>query len=90
MSKPMHSLTARMQRMRMRLQSYDITVKYMKGTETHFADALSRAHSNKVMPHNLFDYVLSVAAISHLDADIMRIANETEKDETLQEVIKHT
>ena len=90
MTKPMHSLTARMQRMRMRLQNYDITLKYTKGTDMHFADTLSRAHTMKILPNNLFDDTISVAAISHMDADVERIIRETKKDETLQEVIAYT
>ena len=45
MEKPIHELSARMQRMRMRLQNYNIKVTHVKGTHMYFADTLSRAHT---------------------------------------------
>ena len=44
--KPIHSTPKRLQRMRLRLQSYDIRVKYKKGTTMYLADTLSRAYFN--------------------------------------------
>ena len=47
--KPIHSAPKRLQRMRLRLQSYDIrvdSVEYKKGTTMYLADTLSRAYLN--------------------------------------------
>ena len=42
--KPIHSSPKRLQRMRLRLQNYDIQVEYKKGETMFLADTLSRAH----------------------------------------------
>ena len=44
--KPIHSAPKRLQRMRLRLQSYDIRVEYKKGATMYLADTLSRAYLN--------------------------------------------
>ena len=44
--KPVHSAPKRLQRMRLRLQSYDIRVEYKKGATMYLADTLSRAYLN--------------------------------------------
>ena len=44
--KPIHSAPKRLQRMRLRLQSYDIRVEYKKGIMMYLADTLSRAYLN--------------------------------------------
>ena len=43
---PIHSAPKRLQRMRLRLQSYDIRVEYKKGATMYLADTLSRAYLN--------------------------------------------
>lgn len=42
--KPIHTSPKRLQRMRLRLQNYDIQVEYKKGETTFLADTLSRAY----------------------------------------------
>ena len=42
--KPIHSSPKRLQRMRLRLQNYDIQVEYKKGTTMFLADTLSQAY----------------------------------------------
>ena len=44
--KPIHSAPKRLQRMRLRLHSYDIRVEYKKGAMMYLADTLSRACLN--------------------------------------------
>ena len=46
MAKPIHKLSPRMQRMRMRLQNYDLSLTHIKGTMMFIADALPQAHSH--------------------------------------------
>ena len=41
--KPLHSAPKRLQRMLLRLQKFDITIRYKKGTDVFIADMLSRA-----------------------------------------------
>ena len=42
--KPLNQISPRLQRMMLRLQKYDLDVKYVKGKYLHVVDALSRAH----------------------------------------------
>ena len=42
--KPVHNAPKRLQRMRLRLQSYDIRVEYKKGTMMYVACTLSRTY----------------------------------------------
>ena len=46
--KPLNAAPKRLQRMLLRLQKYDLRVKYKKGTTMHVADTLSRAHLPEV------------------------------------------
>ncbi|XP_062516385.1 uncharacterized protein K02A2.6-like [Corticium candelabrum] len=41
--KPLQAAPKRLQRMLLRIQRYDITIRYKKGTDMHLADTLSRA-----------------------------------------------
>ena len=84
--KPLHTLSARMQRMRMRLQNYNIVIVHIKGSEMYFADALSRAHTADKRPSDLFDTELAVATIG-VDPDVLEtIRKETSEDDCLIEV----
>ena len=44
MQKPLCQVSPRLQRMLLKLQKYNFTVKYTRGKDMHIADALSRAH----------------------------------------------
>ncbi|KAJ8365224.1 hypothetical protein SKAU_G00140550 [Synaphobranchus kaupii] len=44
LKKPLHTASARLQRMMLRLQRYNLNVIYKRGKELYVADALSRAH----------------------------------------------
>ena len=48
MRKPLHSAPSRLQRMLLRLQKFNLKVKYKKGKEMFLADTLSRAHLTSV------------------------------------------
>ena len=76
--------------MRMGLQNYDLNVTYIKGEHMYFADTMSRAHTNRTTPNNLFDNQLTVAALSFGDMNLGQIANETSNDPILREVIEFT
>ena len=43
-TKPLYKVSARLQRMLLKLQNYDLSVKYVKGKDLHVADTLSRAY----------------------------------------------
>ena len=42
--KPLHQASPRLQRMLLRLQKYDLNIKYVSGKHLHVADTLSWAH----------------------------------------------
>ena len=88
LNKPIHKLSARMQRMRMRLQNYNITVTHIKGSNMFFADTLSRAHTTQTEPSNLFDNTTMIAEIGFVDEHLEDIKTETKNDDTIQEVIR--
>ena len=52
MNKDLAKCPKRLQNMLMRLQKYDVTVKYYPGKKMFLADTLSRAYVNTVVVHN--------------------------------------
>ena len=83
MAKPVHKISTRMQRMRMRLQNYDLSLQYINGSKMYFADTLSRAHTTSLSPENIFDDQLSVAEVNTVTNDINRLIKESSEDTTL-------
>ena len=90
LSKPLHTLSARMQRMRMQLQNYDITAVYRPGKEMYIADALSRAHSIETTTDDLFDDDLEVAMLKVSTEKLQDIQEATQNDDSLMTVIRAT
>ena len=90
-TKPLHRAPKRLQRMLLRLQSYDYTLVYRKGKMMELADTLSRAYvsddrdigSYEIEQVNMVDYL---PISESLIRDIQR---HTETDKSLQ-VLKHT
>ena len=90
MQKPLHTLSTRMQRMRMRLQNYDLSVIHRSGKNMHIADALSRAHSVDTDPKNLFGDTLDVASVQISPQKLEEFRIATGNDTSLAKVIKAT
>ncbi|XP_064621114.1 uncharacterized protein K02A2.6-like [Lineus longissimus] len=88
MTKPIHKLSARMQRMRLRLQHYDLKLVYRPGREMFLADTLSRAFVSDTNPQDLFDDKIEVNLLniaSHIsDAKLEEFKSATDADPTLQ------
>ncbi|XP_060080411.1 uncharacterized protein K02A2.6-like [Ylistrum balloti] len=83
--KPLYLAPTRLQKMLLKIQPYDLDIKYVPGKELHVADALSRAHLPEVGDTTKLedDYeVLSVSAVS--DEKFNKISKETEKDPSLK------
>ena len=89
LAKPMHTITARMQRMRLRLQRYDLKVSHKPGKEMFIADTLSRAPI-KVKADQLFDESLEINVINATQEKLCELQEATEEDETLQVLKKFT
>ena len=50
-NKPFHTIPARLQRMMLQLQRFDLTLTYKKGKHLYLATTLSRAPRCKASPH---------------------------------------
>ncbi|KAL1279192.1 hypothetical protein QQF64_025865 [Cirrhinus molitorella] len=87
LKKPIHTAPARLQRMLLRLQCYDITLVYKKGKHMYLADTLSRAPNTEVPPDTEKDTfeVMSVSYIS--TARLEELRKQTAEDEVLQALI---
>lgn len=82
--KPVAQAPPRIQRWLIRLQKYDIQVRYVPGKDMHIADALSRAVVGK--PEFCDDDDCEISVIGNLPVSVERLAEfkrETAKDPTL-------
>lgn len=84
-NKPFHTIPARLQRMMLRLQKFNLTLTYKKGKHLYLADTLSRAPRRNVCPQeeeqNGFE-VMTVQLISPRRLEELR--EHTVADTTLQ------
>ena len=91
--KPLHAAPKRLQRMIMRLQKYDLEIRYKPGSEMYLADTLSRAYPgmkvNTVEEHfcHTLEDINLTEELSLDEQFIERIKQETEKDDELQTII---
>lgn len=84
--KPLARAPRRLQGMIMRLQKYDLEVRYEKGTEMHIADSLSRAYLPSTEHPTVADFeqVNMASFLPISDQRLQEIRDETGRDETLQ------
>ena len=89
--KELNDISLRMQRMRLKLQRYDLQVNYRPGMELLLADALSRAYieetntkEEQVNTLHVLSQPMSSLAISK--ERLARFVKETEKDENLKKL----
>ena len=64
MKKPLHQISPRLQRMLLKLQKYELTVRYTRGKDMHVADTLSRAFIN-VQDENFDETELAVHTLTN-------------------------
>ena len=86
----MKNLTAappRLQRMLLRLQSYDYSIKYRPGKEMTLADSLSRIPNNASSDEINLD--LKVCFIQFANSRLQEIRMETKNDSTLRRLMTH-
>ncbi|MCG7876437.1 MAG: RNase H-like domain-containing protein [Candidatus Thiodiazotropha endolucinida] len=91
--KPLASSPPRLQRMLLRLQKYNYTVRYKPGSEMHVPDMLSRAYINETVDKELEEALrchvhLVVSNLPYSDEKLKQIRNATKNDNTLSEVSK--
>lgn len=89
MKKPLHKAPRRLQGMMLRLQMYDIEVRYQQGKTMALADALSRAHptGQKLQHDAQFETVSSMLCVK--DEKLKQLKDATAIDET-STVLKRT
>ena len=93
MTKPLHAVPLRLQKMRIRLQSYDLKVVYKPGKSIPLADALSR-HFNEADEFNANDDY--TACVDELIADlpvsnniIESMKSETNTNDEMKQIKRH-
>jgi transposase InsO family protein len=88
MTKPLHAVPLRLQKMRLRLQWYNPTVKWVPGKQIPVADALSRryaANTGTTMSDDVDAHVHMIISHMPVTTDKMeQIRQETRKDQDLQ------
>ena len=88
MKKPLAETPLRLQKMLLRIQKYNMTVKYKRGKELYVADALSRNYLKDTDENENKDdiQVCAVMCLPIAPARLQEILTETEKDPTLTAV----
>jgi len=93
MKKPLYMAPRRLQALLLRLQKYDVTVVYKKGSEMYIADTLSRAFlPNEKNQQVDLEQVHMVKYLLVTKHRLGEIRQATDSDETLQQlmlIIKH-
>ncbi|CAL9687239.1 unnamed protein product [Knipowitschia caucasica] len=87
LKKPIHTAPARLQRMLLRLQAYDITLIYKKGKHMYLADTLSRAPTKTVSQAHSASSTYEVMSVSFIStARLEELRAHTARDQLLQTV----
>jgi hypothetical protein len=96
--KPLHSAPKRLQRMLLKLQRFNLEFEYIKGSENHLADLLSRVKGTEETPGTCeskeYVFRLEVENINTQkltcmkDASLSEIRNATSQDQELQQLEK--
>lgn len=97
LNKNLNDCPARLQRMLIRLQKFDISVVYIPGKDLFIADALSRANYNRNNNYYISDIDLDIEAqvclvknyVKMSDKRFIELQNETKNDEILSQLIKY-
>lgn len=85
LKKPIHIASARLQRMLLRLQSYDISLVYKKGKYIYLVDTLSRAPNTQVSQSPAENYAFEVMLMSYIStARLEELRKHTAEDEVQQ------
>ncbi|KAL7865172.1 hypothetical protein SRHO_G00104190 [Serrasalmus rhombeus] len=85
LKKPIHAAPARLQRMLLRLQSYDITLVYKKGKLMYVADTLSRAPNSQIFQSMVENDTFEVMSVNYIStARLEDLRRHTAEDSVLQ------
>ena len=89
--KPLASAPKRLQRLLLRLQQYDVDLRYKPGSEMYLADTLSRASLKNITQSKVQEETESIHAADFLsisEPQLTEIQAETAQDDTLQQLKK--
>ena len=89
--RPLASAAKRLQRHLLRLQWYDVDLRYKPGSEMHLADTLSRAFLKTTVQSKAEEEAETIHAIDFLpisEPQLREIQAETAQDDTLQQLKK--
>lgn len=78
----------RLQRMLMRLQTYDYQIAYVPGKDLHLADALSRACLPSEKPGVTFDTIFSVTVLDLTETELQDLQRAAKEDLQMQDLCK--
>ena len=85
LKKPLHHAPKHLQGMIIRLQKYDLEVKYEKGNKMFLADTLSRAFLPAAeQDESAFETINMIKYLLVLEERLLQIQRDTEADESLQ------
>ena len=84
MNKPISTVSARMQRMRLKLQRYNVQLTYVPGKEMFLADTLSRAFLSDTSPHDLIDEEIEVNTVQMSDEMQEELQQATKEERSMQ------
>ena len=87
--KPLNDISTRLQKMRLRLQQYDIKFSYISGNKLVIADALSRNCLEEIYDTDIISEVISTISLAISDARKERIIEETSKDNICNKLIEY-
>ena len=85
-NKPLHSAPARLQRMLLQLQKYDLKFVYKKGTELYVADTLSRSYIDDKSDLDVDEQVNILSLMSISPAHMAELQKHTLADPVMQKV----
>ena len=83
--KPLHMAPKRLQRMLLRLQGYDISLRYLKGTEVFLADTLSRAYLGDEVTSTFTEGLMMIEAAEPGYLSAMRLKDVADSGDSSRE-----
>ena len=88
--KPLNDISTRLQKMRLRLQQYDIKLEFIPGKDIKIADTLSRDLQRKKELEDLLPEVVNTITLAITEDKKNKLKEQTNKDEICTKLIEYT